>query len=221
MLGAGEDERPHDSLPSRSRRSSVARLSVLPTNITDCSTRSAVVTAGAIETRTGSTSMLRASVSTAGGIVAEKRSVCRSLGQGRDDAPDVVDEAHVEHAVGLVEDEVRDAVEAHEPLLHEIEQAARRGDEDVGLLAERDLLPVLAHAAVDDGVAKALVAAVGGDALGDLRGELARRREDEPADVRCPRGRRGAGGSAARTRPSCRCRSARSRGRHARRARGG
>ena len=59
--------------------------------------------------------MLRASASMLGGIVAEKSSVCALLRERRDDAAHVVDEAHVEHAVGLVEDEVRDAVEAHEP----------------------------------------------------------------------------------------------------------
>ncbi len=48
----------------------------------------------------------------------------RQLG---DHSLDVVDEAHVEHAVGLVEDEDRDAVEADMALLHEVEQAARPG----------------------------------------------------------------------------------------------
>ena len=48
-----------------------------------------------------------------------------------------LDEAHVEHAVGLVEDEDLDGVEVREALLHEIEQAAGRRDEDVGAAAER------------------------------------------------------------------------------------
>src|SRR3546814_5325347 len=34
--------------------------------------------------------------------------------QGADDLSDIADEAHVEHAVGLVEDEVRDAVRSEE-----------------------------------------------------------------------------------------------------------
>ena len=46
------------------------------------------------------------------GIVAEKRRVCLSLGEEGDDAPDVPDEAHVEHAVGLVEHDDLDGVEA-------------------------------------------------------------------------------------------------------------
>ena len=43
------------------------------------------------------------------GMVAEKNSVWRSFGSLRDDLPDVVDEAHVEHAVGFVEHEHLDA----------------------------------------------------------------------------------------------------------------
>ena len=45
-------------------------------------------------------------------MVAEKNSVWRSLRQHRDDLADVVDEAHVEHAVGFVEDEDFDLVRA-------------------------------------------------------------------------------------------------------------
>ena len=93
-------------------------------------------------------------------------------------------EAHVEHAVGLVEDEVGHRVEAHEPLVDEIEQAARRRHDDLGRVAQRNLLPVLVDAAVDDGVTHRDVAAVGRHALGNLRGELTRRREDEDANPR-------------------------------------
>ena len=96
---------------------------------------------------------------------------------------DVVDEAHVEHAIGLVEDEDLDGIELHVALLHEVEQATGRRDEDVRLAAERLLLPALTDAAVDDGVRQAEVLAVRPRALGDLRGELARRREDERADA--------------------------------------
>ena len=103
-------------LSSRRTRSSSARLSALSTKTTDCSTVSAVVTVGAIETRTGLTSIVRASVSMGRGIVAEKKSVWRSGGRVATIAAHVVHEAHVEHAVGLVEHEVRDAVEAHETL---------------------------------------------------------------------------------------------------------
>ena len=61
------------------------------------------------------------------------------------DALDVGDEAHVEHAVGFVDDEDLDRVQEQSAALGEVEQAAGGGDDDVGaardlglLIAERD-----------------------------------------------------------------------------------
>ena len=39
--------------------------------------------------------------------------------------------AHIEHTVGLVEDEVRQAVEIDQALIHKIDQAAGRRDNDI------------------------------------------------------------------------------------------
>ena len=39
------------------------------------------------------------------GIVAEKKTVCRSSGTCAQDRLDVVDEAHVEHAIRFIEDD--------------------------------------------------------------------------------------------------------------------
>ena len=47
------------------------------------------------------------------------------------DLPHVADEAHVEHAVGLVEHEDRNLVEPDMALVAEVEQASGRGDQDV------------------------------------------------------------------------------------------
>ena len=66
-------------------------------------------------------------------------------------------------------------------LLDEIEQAARRGDEDVDAVAHRLDLADLADAAEDDGLAIAEMAAIGLEALADLDREFARRREDQRA----------------------------------------
>ena len=66
----------------------------------------------------------------------------------------------------------------------EIEQAPGRRHDEVRAGAERDLLALLADAPVDDRVAESQMAPVGRDAIGDLRGELARRRQDERADAR-------------------------------------
>ena len=151
----------------------------------------------------------------AGGIVAENSSVCRSRGQLRDDLPHVVDEAHVEHPVGLVEHEDFDAGEVERAAPDVVEQAARRGDDDVDAALERLELRPHPDAAEDGDAAEAGVLAVRADGRFDLDRELPRRGDDEGADGP-PLRRGGLRGEAvehraARRRPSCRCRSARSR----------
>jgi hypothetical protein len=47
------------------------------------------------------------------------------------DGLDVVDEAHVEHAIGFVEDQHLDVLEHGLAGLQVVEQAARRRDQDV------------------------------------------------------------------------------------------
>ena len=82
------------------------------------------------------------------GLALERRLV--------DDLQDVAGEAHVEHAVGFVEHEDLDLVEADLALLHEIEQAAGRGDENVDAIGKRLDLRHLADAAEDHGAAEAI-----------------------------------------------------------------
>ena len=93
-----------------------------------------------------------------------------------------MDEAHVEHAIGLVEHEDLELVQVHHALLAEVEQAAGRGDEDVDARAQDALLLALSDAAEDDGVTVTEVLAVRGEALADLRGQLTRRRQHEDRD---------------------------------------
>src|SRR5206468_784866 len=82
----------------------------------------------------------------------------------------------------FVEDEDLDAAQVHESLLHQIEQASGRRDEDVGHALQRHFLRALADAAVDADMLHSRMAAVRGDALVDLRRELSRRREDQRAN---------------------------------------
>ena len=88
-------------------------------------------------TLTGSRSICAASSAMARGMVAENISVCRSRRQLGDDLADVVDKAHVEHPVGLVEHETFDLAEAERIASDEIEQPARRGDENVHTVKQR------------------------------------------------------------------------------------
>lgn len=104
------------------------------------------------------------------------------FGKQRQDAADVVDEAHVQHAVGLVEHEETDRVERHVTLPDQVEQAARGGHQQVHALLERVDLRTLVDAAEDHAVADGGVAGVVAAALVDLDGQFARRGEHQGAD---------------------------------------
>ena len=125
-------------------------------------------------------------------VVRERRREQQVLPAGRqqvDDLADVADEAHVEEAVRLVEDEDLDAREVDGPLADVVEQAAGRGDHDLGAGTQLGGLRLEADAAVDRGRPDRAVLAVGPDALLDLDGELAGRDDDEDADGRAGGGR--------------------------------
>ena len=95
-----------------------------------------------------------------------------------------MDESHVEHAVGLVEDEAIHVGEIDIALPYEVEQTPGRGDEDIGAAAQTFGLRLLVHPAVYHRVAQIGVFAVLGELLLDLYGQLARGREYEGADAR-------------------------------------
>ncbi len=92
-----------------------------------------------------------------------------------------MDEAEVEHLVGLVEDENLDAFQRQGATVDQVDQPARRGDEDVDARRQGPLLAADVHAAEHDGVGVAQMAAVIRERLGDLAGELAGRRQHEHA----------------------------------------
>ena len=63
----------------------------------------------------------------------------------------VVDESHVEHAVGLVEHQYLDLTEIEHALSHQVEQAARGCHQDVHAFANPADLRVHADSAEDHG----------------------------------------------------------------------
>ena len=145
--------------------------------------------------------------------------------QFADDFADVVDEAHVEHAVGFVEHQELDRAEPQRVALHEIEQAAGGGDHDFDALHHRADLAAHRHAADRQRRGEADVAAIGVEAVEDLARQFAGRarapaRGRSWAAAGCD-ARAGGAGSAARRLRSCRCRSGRCRRRRVRRGRGG
>ena len=127
------------------------------------------------------------------------------------DAAHVGQETHVEHPVGFVEHEKFHLVQLQRALLQMIEQPSGRGDDDVRAGAQFIVLLAVTDAAEDDG----------GFQIGEageivkrgfhLRGEFARRFENEHARADGIVLRRAWREWAGRTRRSCRCRSARCR----------
>ena len=98
-----------------------------------------------------------------------------------DDFADVVDEAHVEHAVGFVEHQELDRAEPQRVALDHIEQAAGGGDHDFDALHDRTDLAAHRHAADGERRGQADVAAIGIEAVEDLAGQFAGRREHQHA----------------------------------------
>ena len=68
-----------------------------------------------------------------------------------DDRGDVGQKSHVEHAVGLVEHEHLDGGQVDDAALNQVHQAPRRGDEDVGAIAQLADLGAVGRAAEHGG----------------------------------------------------------------------
>ncbi len=113
-----------------------------------------------------------------GGREEQRLAPDRQLG---DDFADVVDEAHVEHAVGFIEHQEFDLVELQAVALHEIEQAAGGGDQHLDALHQGADLAAHRHAADGERRGQPDVAAIGVEAVEDLPGQFAGRREHQHA----------------------------------------
>ena len=92
-----------------------------------------------------------------------------------------MDEAHVEHPVGFVEHEYFDAVELHGAVRHQIEQPPGRRHQHVDAMGERAHLRIDVYAADGERNGRAQVAAVGLEAVDDLRRKLPRRAQHQHA----------------------------------------
>ena len=97
------------------------------------------------------------------------------------DALDVGDEAHVEHAVGLVDDQKLDAGEQQPAALVMIEQPARRRDQHIDAAPELGILIVERDTADDQRDVELVIDAVSDEALFHLGREFAGRFENERA----------------------------------------
>ena len=104
-------------------------------------------------------------------------------GQLGDDSLEVGQKAHVEHAVGLVEDEELERGEVDVAKAHVVEQAAGRRDDDLRAGLDRVLLRAELDAAHHADRGEADVVAERQRLLVDLQRELARGRKDERAQL--------------------------------------
>jgi hypothetical protein len=106
--------------------------------------------------------------------------------QLRQDAPQIGQEAHVEHVVRLVEDEGLHVAEAERALVDQVEEAARAADDDLRVPAQRLRLSVGRDATEDGDDLEPGEAREGADLRIDLCGELARGRQHEGARSASP-----------------------------------
>jgi hypothetical protein len=135
--------------------------------------------------------------------VALNITVWRLAGRGRCDVVDVVDEAHVEHAVGFVEHQHLDVLEHGLAGTEVVDQAAGGGDEDVQRAAQGLQLGRVGHAADDGGHAQARhVAAVVHGGLGHLHGQFTRRAQHQHTRAARASKRRGRSKRGSRSRHS-------------------
>jgi hypothetical protein len=97
------------------------------------------------------------------------------------DVPHVGQKSHVEHPVSFVEDEKLNLVQTQRALLQMIEQSSGRGDDSVGAGFQFVVLFSVTDAAEDDGGFQIGETRIIADGRFDLRGEFARRFENEHA----------------------------------------
>ena len=96
----------------------------------------------------------------------------------------VMDEAHVQHAVSLVQHQHLHLAQVQHALLQQVEQAAGCGHQNVHAFFDFGDLRVHAHTAKNDGGGQLQVLAVGAHRFFHLRSELARGGEHQGPDAR-------------------------------------
>ena len=122
----------------------------------------------------------------AANLVREGRGEQQRLPLGRqqlEQAADVVDEAHVQHAVRFVQHQRLEIREIDGLLGVQVQQATRCGGQDLDAGRQAADLRIDLHATEHHGIAQLQVTGVGSDVLVDLRGQFTRRRDDQGLDL--------------------------------------
>ena len=113
--------------------------------------------------------------------MAENSSVCRVAGVSGANALHVVDKAHVQHAVGFVQDQHLQPRQVDAAALDMVDQPARRGDQEVDATLQRAILDRIRGAAVEAHDSHAQRLPITHRLFSHLLRELARGRQDQHA----------------------------------------
>ena len=105
------------------------------------------------------------------------------FGESIDDAADLRKEAHIEHAIDFIEDEVLDIVEVGGAVFDEIEESTWGGDEDIDALLKKLALFAVADAPINEADGEIHEAGEVAEGGLDLSGEFAGGFEDEGAHL--------------------------------------
>ncbi len=154
-----------------------------PTGWMVCVMRCTVVLRGVTCTLCGFFSKVAARSRISSLNVAENSRLCLSLGQHCQHLFDVVDEAHVEHAVGFVQHQHLNLTQVQHTLLQQVEQATRCGHQNVDTRLDTADLRIHADAAKNHGRRELQELAVGLDRLLDLGSQFAGGGEHQGADT--------------------------------------
>ena len=96
---------------------------------------------------------------------------------------DVIDEAHIQHTVCLIEYEYLEMLQFDIALIYQVEQPARCGYQYIYTFSERCGLRALRYATKYYCIFQSCMPAISGEALRYLYGQLAGRSEDERLDM--------------------------------------
>jgi len=94
-----------------------------------------------------------------------------------------MDKAHIEHAVGFIQDKDFYIDQREEALPHQVQQTTRCGYQDIYATGQSIGLRLLRYATKDDGMAQPGMTTIGGNTLINLDGQLAGGRQDQGPDM--------------------------------------
>jgi hypothetical protein len=106
----------------------------------------------------------------------------RGVDLALDDATDIREETHVQHAIHFIKDEYFDIIQVGGTVRHEIQQTPWCGDDDIDAFLQTFALLIIPHTTMDEQNAQTGVLAVFFKLLDNLGGKLTSRLKDKAAE---------------------------------------